>query len=237
MTTRPAWDRCRVALALLIVTTLSTAAACGGGDPSSAPSPSAPSSSAPASPAPASSAPASSAPSSSGLGRSVVAGGVRVPVPDGWQVTTLTEAAQAEAVARESDPRVATFLRERVAGLAAEGALLYLYDFRALSSGTLATAELYRYLPGRTPAQAVDEVVLPALQVAGLTPVRGEVVLPAGPALTLSTERTASGRQLRNDVVVLAVGDVGLGAVGLSVTTVGPPRTDTAQLAPGLAAA
>ncbi|HEU0103023.1 MAG TPA: hypothetical protein VFR07_11970 [Mycobacteriales bacterium] len=229
MTTRSTHARRTLAPGLLVLALLVGAAACAdGAAPTSAPATAPPAS---ASPAPGT----SGAPTPAGASaRIVAADGLQVQVPAGWQATTLTEAARAQAVARETRPELATFLRERLTGLAARDATLYLYDLRALASGSAAFAEVYRYPPGRTPAQTVDEEVLPALQRGGLAPVRGQTVLPAGPALTVTTQGTYGGREQRSDIVVMELGPT---TVSLAVSAFGPPRTDTAQLVQSLAVA
>ena len=219
------------ALGALLLSGLLTAA-CGGDDDPAARSAAPASSPGSESTAP-SVTPAPSTAAAPTAGRTIAQDGVRVQVPQGWQGTALTERARAEALAREDDPRVKEFLEGRMAGLAAEGAVLYLYDLRAVASGDLATAEVYRYPAGRTPEEALEVAVLPALQQAGLTAVRGETVLPAGRALTATTSTEASGKSVRNEFFVLQVGPT---PVGLSVTTVGAPRTGTATLAQSLSA-
>lgn len=151
----------------------------------------------------------------------VVEAGLSVQVPQGWKITRLTAEAQAEALAAEADPRVQAFLRPRLTGLAAQNAVLYLYDVRDVDNG-LATVEIYRYQPRRTPQQVVDELLLPRLQEAGLSPVLGTAGLPAGEALTLTSTAQQGGVDVRNELSVLPLGP---SAVGVSATMVGPPSS------------
>ena len=150
--------------------------------------------------------------------RTVTEDGLSLRVPAGWQVTGLSEADREQALVAERDPRVGQFLRERLDGLAAQGAVLYLYDLRRAGAGELSTVEVYRYPSGRSPREVVDEVLLPRLEEAGLSPVRARADLPAGEAIRLTTRSSTNGRDLLNEAYVLPVGPT---TAGLSATTVG----------------
>ena len=126
------------------------------------------------------------------------------------------------------------FLRERLEGLAAQGAVLYLYDLRRAMSGELSTVEVYRYPSGRSPREVVDTVLLPRLEEAGLSPVRSRAELPAGEAIRLTTRTSASGRELRNEAYVLPVGPT---TAGLSATTVGAEDDEVTRIVRSLRAA
>lgn len=152
----------------------------------------------------------------------VVEEGLSVQVPQGWKLTRLTAEAQAQALAAETDPRVQAFLRPRLSGLAAQGGVLYLHDLREVDADRVATVEIYRYDPGRTPQQVVDELVVPRLQEAGLSPVHGTATLPAGEALTLTSTAQQAGVDVRNELSVL---ELGPSVVSVSATVVGPTVT------------
>lgn len=209
---------------------LAALAGCSGQTPSAAPS-SAPPAAPTTPPAPPTPPPASS--TTPTAARTVTEQGLRLRVPAGWQATGLSEADREQALAAERDPRVTQFLRERLEGLAAQGAVLYLYDLRRARAGELSTVELYRYPAGRSPREVVDTVLVPRLEEAGLSPVRGRADLPAGEAIRLTTRTEASGRELLNEAYVLPVGPR---TAGLSATTVGAEDDEVIKIVRSLRA-
>lgn len=221
--TKPPRRRRRVAAAALVLASGVAATGCS----ADAPSPDAGATS--TAPAPTASAPATDR----GAGATTVTeDGLSVQVPEGWKVTALTPAARQQALAGESDPRVAEFLRQRLEGLAAMDAVLYLYDLRAVLDGQqLATVEIYRYPSGRTPEEVVEDRLLPRLAEAGLAPVRGQADLPAGNALTLTSQTRANGREVVNEVYVLPLGPT---TASMSKTTVGGPSPGADQIVQSL---
>lgn len=137
-------------------------------------------------------------------GQRLVAGGLSVLQPDGWQ-GGRTDAASVDATLASLDPRVGQLLGPQLKAAASQNVAGLLLDFGGIDTGDttdIATFSVLDSPPGPV-EQGVSQLEEVFAANGGTSITTGERDLPLGKARTVSFDATAQGAQTRTDVYLV----------------------------------